>query len=92
MGHERLSEAERPDSVNRDLAIDCKPLVVSPLVIMVWEDRAEAFENYYKDKGGITYANLYDALSDSKIVWGWTIAARRSVALSVGLGWSRPIG
>src|SRR5262249_45533840 len=48
-------------AMNRDLAVNCKPLVLSPLVIMIWEDRAKVFEAYYKDKGGITISNLYDA-------------------------------
>jgi Ca-activated chloride channel family protein len=30
---------------------------------MVWQDRAKAFETYFKDKGGITFNNLYEALN-----------------------------
>lgn len=55
---------------NRQLAANCKRLVLSPLVIMAWEDRAKAFETYYKDKGGITFANLYDALDPNGKVKG----------------------
>jgi hypothetical protein len=50
------------NSLSRDLAVDCKRLVISPTVIMVWEDRAKVFDTYYKDKGGITFANLIAAL------------------------------
>src|SRR5258708_14407842 len=67
-----LLNAASKNSVNRDLATNCKPLVVSPLVIMVWGGRAQAFENYYKDKGGITYDNLYDALHSSTINGSWS--------------------
>src|SRR5262249_34436405 len=45
---------------------------VSPLVIVVWADRAAAFENYYKDKGGITFDNLYDALHSDTIKGSWS--------------------
>ncbi len=55
---------------NRLLAANCKRLVLSPLVIMAWEDRAKIFEAYYKDKGGITFANLYDALDPNGKVKG----------------------
>src|SRR5262249_7371198 len=45
-----LLNSDSKNSVNRNLAISCKRLVLSPLVIMVWEDRAKVFEAYYKDK------------------------------------------
>lgn len=65
-----LLNAASQKSLNRDLAVSCKRLVLSPLVIMVWSDRAKVFENYYKDKGGITLANLYDALDPNGKVKG----------------------
>lgn len=57
------SETTSPTKLSRELAINCKPLVLSPMAIMVWEDRAAAFEAAYKDKGGITLQNIADALS-----------------------------
>jgi hypothetical protein len=57
-----LLNAISATSLNRDLAVSCKRLVISPLVIMLWEDRAKVFETYYKDKGDITLRNLADAL------------------------------
>jgi len=57
------SETTSPTKLNRELAINCKQLVLSPMAIMVWEDRAAAFEAAYKDKGGITLQNIADALS-----------------------------
>src|SRR5579871_2127583 len=67
-----LLNAASQNSINRDLAINCKRLVLSPLVLMVWSDRAKAFASYYKDKGGITLANLYDALDpNGKIKGKW---------------------
>src|ERR1700730_16922333 len=48
--------------LGHNLAIQCKSLVVSPLVIISWADRAKAFADFYKSKGGITLANLADAL------------------------------
>src|SRR5258708_1112406 len=67
-----LLNAASQISLNRELAINCKRLVLSPMVIMVWSDRAKVFENYYKDKGGITFANLYDALDpNGKIKGKW---------------------
>jgi len=48
--------------LGHSVAIQCKSLVVSPLVIISWADRAKAFADFYKDKGGITLANLEDAL------------------------------
>lgn len=65
-----LLNAASKNSLNRDLAVSCKRLVLSPLVIMVWADRAKAFETYYKDKGGISLPNLYDALDPNGKVKG----------------------
>lgn len=48
--------------LGHSVATQCKSLVVSPLVIISWADRAKAFADFYKDKGGITLANLEDAL------------------------------
>jgi hypothetical protein len=45
---------------NQSFATSCKNLVLSPLVIMAWEDRATAFTKKYTD--GITFDNLYAAL------------------------------
>jgi Ca-activated chloride channel homolog len=53
------------NALNRPLATECKRMLLSPLAIMMWEDRAKAFEAHYQDKGGITFANLADALSGS---------------------------
>jgi len=53
---------------SRDLAVDCKRLVLSPTVIMVWEDCAKVFETYYKDKGGITFTNLVTALDPQGVI------------------------
>jgi ABC-type Fe3+ transport system substrate-binding protein len=50
------------NQMNKELAASCKRLVLSPLVIMAWEDRAKVFEAAYKDKGGITFSNLFDAV------------------------------
>jgi hypothetical protein len=46
----------------RDLAIECKDLVLSPNVIMIWEDRAQVLETAYKGKGGVTFKNIAAAL------------------------------
>lgn len=67
-----LNTATKAGPLNRDLAINCKPLVLSPLVIMVWEDRAKVFEAYYKNKGGITLTNLYDALTSKDVGGLWS--------------------
>ncbi len=85
-----LLNAASKNSVNRDLAINCKPLVVSPLVIMVWGDRAQAFENYYKDKGGITYDNLYDALHSSTINGSWAAIGGQSKWGLIKIGHTDP--
>jgi hypothetical protein len=50
----------------RDFATQCKDLVLSPLAFIMWEDRATAFESFYKDRGGVTFANIEDALSAPK--------------------------
>jgi len=50
------------NQLNRELAVECKRLVLSPLVIIMWDDRATAFNTFYKAKGGISFANLYDAV------------------------------
>lgn len=50
------------NQLGKELATSCKRLVLSPLVIMAWEDRAKAFETSYQNKGGITFTNLFDAV------------------------------
>jgi hypothetical protein len=50
------------NQMGKELATSCKRLVLSPLVIMAWEDRAKVFETAYKDKGGITFVNIFDAV------------------------------
>lgn len=50
----------------REFATQCKDLVLSPLTFIMWKDRADAFEAFYKDRGGITFDNLEDALSAPK--------------------------
>ncbi len=50
----------------RELATQCRDLVLSPLAIIAWKDRADALEAFYKDKGGITIDNLQDALSEPR--------------------------
>ncbi|MDW8300619.1 MAG: substrate-binding domain-containing protein [Anaerolineae bacterium] len=50
----------------REFATQCKDLVLSPLAFIMWEDRAKVLETYYKDRGGITFDNLEDALSEPK--------------------------
>ncbi len=50
----------------REFATQCKDLVLSPLAFIMWKDRADAFEAFYKDRGGITFDNLEDALSEPK--------------------------
>ncbi len=52
------------------LAVSCKQLVISPVVIISWAERAKAFADFYKDKGGITLANLEDALDPQGKVGG----------------------
>ncbi|PJF30711.1 MAG: hypothetical protein CUN51_06925 [Candidatus Thermofonsia Clade 1 bacterium] len=62
----RLQVALLNTDYGRDLAVDCKDLVLSPLAFIIWEDRAKVLEAYYKDRGGITFDNLEDALSAEK--------------------------
>lgn len=50
----------------REFATNCKDLVLSPLAFIMWKDRADAFEAFYKDRGGVTFDNLEDALSEPK--------------------------
>jgi Ca-activated chloride channel family protein len=50
----------------REFATQCRDLVLSPLAFIMWKDRADAFEAFYKDRGGITFDNLEDALSAPK--------------------------
>ncbi|MFQ3534302.1 MAG: substrate-binding domain-containing protein [Aggregatilineales bacterium] len=50
----------------REIATQCRDLVLSPLAIIMWKDRADALEAFYKDKGGITIDNLEDALSEPR--------------------------
>jgi ABC-type glycerol-3-phosphate transport system substrate-binding protein len=66
-----LNAATVNSTLNRELATDCKRLVISPNVMMVWESRAKVFETYYKDKGGITFNNIVNALSDPNIQGRW---------------------
>ncbi|HLY26630.1 MAG TPA: extracellular solute-binding protein, partial [Aggregatilineales bacterium] len=57
---------------NKQLAADCKSLVLSPLVIMVWDDRAQALTDKY-GPDGVTFDNLVDALDPAgkiKGTWG----------------------
>lgn len=58
-------------TLNRELATQCKRLVISPNVMMVWENRAKVFETFYKDKGGITFNNIVNALTDPAIQGRW---------------------
>lgn len=58
------------NQLGKELATSCKRLVLSPLVIMAWEDRAKTFETAYKDKGGITFANIFDAVDRNGKVKG----------------------
>lgn len=61
------------NQMNKELATACKRLVLSPLVIMAWEDRAKIFETAYKDKGGITFGNIFDAVDrNGKIKGLWS--------------------
>ena len=60
------------NTFGKNLAVQCKLLVISPLVIISWSERSKAFKEYYKDKGGITLANLADALDpNGKIKGKW---------------------
>ncbi len=49
----------------REFATACKDLVLSPLSFILWEDRAKVFEAHYKDRGGVTFENIEDALSEA---------------------------
>ncbi len=49
----------------REFATQCKDLVLSPLAFIMWEDRANVFESFYKDRGGVTFENIEDALSEA---------------------------
>lgn len=53
-----------------DIITQCQRLVLSPLVIIAWEDRAKVFEVQYKDKGGITFQNIVAALTDPALEQG----------------------
>src|SRR5262249_34223518 len=86
-----LLNAASKNSVNRDLAISCKRLVLSPLVMMIWEDRAKVFETYYKDKGGITLANLYDALSAKDINAKWDKLGGKTTWGLIKVGHTNPM-
>jgi ABC-type glycerol-3-phosphate transport system substrate-binding protein len=66
-----LNSATTNATLNRELAIECKRLVLSPNVIMVWESRAQVFDTYYKDKGGFTFDNLVNALTDPNLQGLW---------------------
>ncbi len=60
------------NTFGKDLAVQCKLLVITPLVIISWSERSKVFNDYYKDKGGITLANLADALDpNGKIKGKW---------------------
>lgn len=79
------------NQVGRKLAINCQRLVLSPLVIMTWNDRADAFNTFYKDKGGITFANLYDALDPTGKVNGkWSNLGGKSTWGLLKLGHTNP--
>lgn len=65
-----LADAVTQNTVGRSLGLNCKRLVISPNVILIWEDRARIFEQYYKDKGGITLTNIADALDPNGTVKG----------------------
>jgi len=65
-----LLNAISNNAYSRDLAVECKQLVLSPNIIMIWEERAKVFEAYYKDKGGITFATIYDAIDPKGKVQG----------------------
>lgn len=54
-------ETNSTTTLNRNLAVDCQPLFLSPVAIMGWESRFQAFERTYPD--GVTFANLEDALT-----------------------------
>ena len=60
------------NQMNSDhLATNCKNLVLSPLVILVWDDRAKALTDHYS--GDVTFDNLVDALDPAgkiKDTWG----------------------
>jgi Bacterial extracellular solute-binding protein len=86
-----LLNAASKTAMNRELAVNCKRLVLSPLVIMVWEDRAKVFEAHYKDKGGITFANLYDALHSTDISGKWSAIGGQAKWGLIKIGHTHPM-
>ncbi len=80
------------NQLNRNAAINCKRLVLSPLVLMAWEDRAKVFETYYKDKGGISFGNLYDALDpNGKIKGKWEALGGAASWGYIKIGHTQPL-
>ncbi len=74
------------NQLGRPLAISCKRLVLSPLVIMTWTNRANVFNAFYKDKGGISFDNLYDALNPAGSIRGkWANIGDAALWKTLGL-------
>ncbi|MBX3083813.1 MAG: substrate-binding domain-containing protein [Anaerolineae bacterium] len=79
------------NATNPDLLKNCKQLVISPTVLMVWEDRAKVFEAYYKDKGGITFENLVNALTDPSIQGSWEKLGGKASWGLIKIGHTNPL-
>ncbi len=74
------------NQAGRKLAINCQRLVLSPLVIMTWEDRAKVFDAFYKDKGGISFGNLAEAVDPAgKVHSKWANMGDATLWSTLGL-------
>jgi hypothetical protein len=85
-----LANGASQTGIGRAIAANCQRLVLSPNVIMVWEDRAKVFETFYKDKGGITLQNIYAALTDPAIKGSWEKLGGQSTWGPIKLGHTNP--
>jgi hypothetical protein len=55
--------------LRRDAAVNCRPLVITPMVLMMWADRAAVLEAYLRDRGGLTLDNVQHILATTDGTW-----------------------
>lgn len=56
-------------SLQREAAIYCRPLLFTPLVLMIWADRAAVLETYLRDRGGLTLDAVQRILATTDGTW-----------------------
>ncbi len=83
---DRLNNAWQQKHGGQSIVVtnDLKPLVLSPLVFAMWEERATAFLKKYPS---VDWSTIYSALSLKN---GWADIAGRSDWQSLNLGQTRP--